>query len=1227
MRDFSDLNVGDYITAGATVKNDDHRYSVRLKGGTYGEISVSADDTVIEASKDFDFVTVNGDQISIEVPDAEDPDHYYPYVNGAEAPAFYVQSKVNYTITLVGAKLSDHIITWKLDADTVIDSTMVADNTLPTHADPTKPEDYFYTYTFTGWDPEIVTATSNAVYTAQFTAAPRIEIGKIYDSGEINFSALKPGDYVTVSYGGEVGVVNDKQFDVHLKGSTYTSDLSGADDSFDLFFEKNEDFGIGLDQGRIDFVVKVPGEEDDYYHYSPSVNGEEAPAFYVVSKENGTITLAGANLPVPEFEFEPAGEGCVVTGYNGTDTDIVIPDTVPVNYPDSALRGKKVTGIGDSAFMNNGDITSVISGDNITSIEAFAFLHCSNLKIVTIGSGLTDIGVASFQDCPALKTFTSTSEGEITCNVDPTHSLDSFDTNTEVEFRGPHGSALLAISQQFTKSKFSPTDRHDSEQFDPPTWTWEGYSSATVQFHCSGCELASDQTFTDNDIEVTGGATGTVYTASVIVDGETYTNTKTTSYWKQLQADINSKPDGQMSFITLQHDVVAEADDVPLVIPANKHIVLMLNGKTIDRDMDAAAANGNVFTNNGTLTLNGGTVTGGKNTSNGGAIVNNGTLNLLNSITISGNMTEKDGGAIYNSGELNLESGTISNNSAGKGESGSGGAISAHSGTITISTGEITGNTAANHGGAIYVGADENNNTTATLNLNGGRIHDNTAGGQGGGILHKGILNVEGNLNVGGPSVQGNTAETGNNIYLRENKMINVTGGFNPNSTKLGITKAGNTTGVFTSGLSGNGSVDAFSSDNPDYFIAQTEAGEATLERYYKFSFNANGGSGTQEVIKSKTNSTTLPACTFDAPEGKGFKAWRDGSTEKQPGESVTITSGYTKTITAVWSDFYTITVDLPEDAHGTVVSDKNTAVAGETITLTVTPDAGYAVKRVLVNGTAIEAVNGAYTFTMPEANVTVSAEFEKIFAKHSLTLNGDIGVNFYLSLTDEQLAQNPTVSFALNGTALSTYPVNADFDAKVIDGKTYYKSSCWVCAPEMADTITATLTIGGEAVATDTYSVKAYAEAVFADDSQPEDLKALVGSMVNYGAATQKQFENEHLNNTTLSQVDVMANANIDYALVPLTQAEINAIEAQIPDKATINAALEGSGFTYYGYTMLLHSNTKLRFYFQKDDPDPTYTTIQLAENRENAGKIYYAQSDNDYFAYVEAPSIPLLN
>ncbi len=70
----------------------------------------------------------------------------------------------------------------------------------------------------------------------------------------------------------------------------------------------------------------------------------------------------------------------------------------------------------------------------------------------------------------------------------------------------------------------------------------------------------------------------------------------------------------------------------------------------------------------------------------------------------------------------------------------------------------------------------------------------------------------------------------------------------------------------------------------------------------------------------------------------------------------------------------YGITIATME--HGTVTADKSTAAAGETVTLTVTPDAGYHLKSLMAGDMALD--KAPYTFQMPAKEVTVTALFEK---------------------------------------------------------------------------------------------------------------------------------------------------------------------------------------------------------------------------------------------------------
>ena len=74
--------------------------------------------------------------------------------------------------------------------------------------------------------------------------------------------------------------------------------------------------------------------------------------------------------------------------------------------------------------------------------------------------------------------------------------------------------------------------------------------------------------------------------------------------------------------------------------------------------------------------------------------------------------------------------------------------------------------------------------------------------------------------------------------------------------------------------------------------------------------------------------------------------------------------------------------VAVADGAHGSVTVSPKNASKGSTVTVTVTPDKGYALEKLAVtdkNGSALNLTDkggGQYTFTMPSGSVTVAATF-----------------------------------------------------------------------------------------------------------------------------------------------------------------------------------------------------------------------------------------------------------
>ena len=98
------------------------------------------------------------------------------------------------------------------------------------------------------------------------------------------------------------------------------------------------------------------------------------------------------------FVVNELGDGTVeITGYAGNSATCVIPDEID---------GKKVTKIGENAFIDRTELTSVTIPDGVKYIFGRAFSGCTSLETVTIPNGVTDICWRAFYDCVSLKEVT-----------------------------------------------------------------------------------------------------------------------------------------------------------------------------------------------------------------------------------------------------------------------------------------------------------------------------------------------------------------------------------------------------------------------------------------------------------------------------------------------------------------------------------------------------------------------------------------------------------------------------------------------------------------------------------------------------------------------------------------------------------------------------------------------------------------------------------------------------
>ncbi|MBR2730707.1 MAG: InlB B-repeat-containing protein [Clostridia bacterium] len=239
-------------------------------------------------------------------------------------------------------------------------------------------------------------------------------------------------------------------------------------------------------------------------------------------------------------------------------------------------------------------------------------------------------------------------------------------------------------------------------------------------------------------------------------------------------------------------------------------------------------------------------------------------------------------------------------------------------------------------------------------------------------------------------------------------------------------------------------------------------------------------------------------------------------------------------------------------------------------------------------------------------ANITLRAVWEPvaypiIVVAHSLSLNGDIGVNFYVDIPDATDAAY--AEFTLDGKTVQA-PINLN-KYRDQDGVRLYKFTCNVAAAQI-DTEISGVIINGEARSKAfTYSVQTYlteAQQTMADNAE---FMALAGSLATYGYYSNELFGFDP---------DFQQHALFDDSgFAGVTAASLADDEAQINDTT--------DGVTYVGSSLVLRTETAIKHYFTL----PAGTTLDdfnfLLGEGDTAVALTPIAAGNFY--YVEIPNI----
>ena len=204
--------------------------------------------------------------------------------------------------------------------------------------------------------------------------------------------------------------------------------------------------------------------------------------------------------------------------------------------------------------------------------------------------------------------------------------------------------------------------------------------------------------------------------------------------------------------------------------------------------------------------------------------------------------------------------------------------------------------------------------------------------------------------------------------------------------------------------------------------------------------------------------------------------------------------------------------------------------------------------------------------------------------AGYSLSLTGNIGVNFYMELSNKIIADKDAyMQFTLpNGTITKVLVSEAQTNTTINAEKTYYRFPCEVASYEMTRDIKAQMFDGnGNCGKKYTYTVRDYAQYIIENGSLYVEAIPFVLTMLDYGACSQKYFK---------VAVDDLANKELN------PSNDISGMDSDYMDDFAAKKAEDDVLGQFAGFSMVLKSETTLNiFYEPKEGIDVSKLTFSV--------------------------------
>ena len=291
------VSFGEKPTHADPVKDPDDQYTYTFAGWT-PEVKEATEDTAYEAifQKEIRSYTITwqdeaGKTIDTASfvygtkPTHADPtkelDQQYSYsFAGWQPEVEVVKGDATYKATY-NSKVRLYTITWQDDTGKTIDTTTVAYDTEPTHPDPIKESDQQYSYSFSGWQPDIQRVTGDATYkavykkeTRSYTIAWQNDAGKTIDTTNVAYGTKPTHTDPTKE--------SDQQYSYSFSGWKPDIENVAGDATYKATFKKEtrsytitwqDDTGKTIDTTTVVYGTKpthadTTNNSDQHYTYS-----------------------------------------------------------------------------------------------------------------------------------------------------------------------------------------------------------------------------------------------------------------------------------------------------------------------------------------------------------------------------------------------------------------------------------------------------------------------------------------------------------------------------------------------------------------------------------------------------------------------------------------------------------------------------------------------------------------------------------------------------------------------------------------------------------------------------------------------------------------------------------------------------------------------------------------------------------------------------------------------